>query len=219
MALAIGFAYSEGLISSTRDVALLQCCDDDPAVRMRLARPPAVESQRSMIVSSSCGVCGVTDVEGLLAALQPATDTLHVTADVIQSVLAEMKSRQVIFSETGGTHAAALFSDAGEIVSFAEDIGRHNALDKAIGACLLEERPTAGLGVALSGRVSFELVAKAARAGLELIAAVSAPTSLAVDAAEKCNITLCGFVRGDRMTVYCHPRRVRDAQHRGDSGE
>ncbi|MCL5103477.1 MAG: formate dehydrogenase accessory sulfurtransferase FdhD [Armatimonadetes bacterium] len=209
MALAVGFALSEGIISSTRDINLLRCCDDDPsAIRMQLARVPEGLTERNMIVASSCGMCGSANVEETIAGLPKVGDSLRVPVTLLLQALAEMKSRQVIFERTGGTHAAALFSGDGAILAFAEDIGRHNALDKVIGRCCLEENPTAGCGAALSGRVSFEMIVKAARAGIELVAAVSAPSSLAIDAAERCGITLCAFVRGDRATVYTHGPRV-----------
>ena len=127
-----------------------------------------------------------------------------------QELAEALRGGQPVFAATGGAHAAGVFSGAGEFLATAEDIGRHNALDKAIGACLLADRATTGCGVVLSGRVSFEMVAKAARAGLEIIVAVSGPTSLAVAAADHWNITLCGFVRGDRMNVYTHPSRVEE---------
>ncbi|MCK5271787.1 MAG: formate dehydrogenase accessory sulfurtransferase FdhD, partial [Sedimentisphaerales bacterium] len=108
---------------------------------------------------------------------------------------------------TGGTHAVGLIR-AGEMIAVGEDIGRHNAFDKAVGKCLLQDIPTAGCVAVLSGRVSFEMAAKAARAGVELIAAVSAPTTLSVEVARQSNITLCGFVRGQEATVYCHSHRI-----------
>jgi FdhD protein len=127
---------------------------------------------------------------------------------MLLAVQEEMRRRQQIFAQTGGTHAAAIFNRQGNVVAFAEDIGRHNALDKCIGQCLLAGEPTAGCGAALSGRLSLEMVVKAARAGIEIIAAVSAPSSLAVDAATHCGITLCGFVREDRLTAFSHPARI-----------
>ncbi|MDH7500243.1 MAG: formate dehydrogenase accessory sulfurtransferase FdhD, partial [candidate division NC10 bacterium] len=121
-----------------------------------------------------------------------------------------MRCRQRLFAQTGATHGAALFDAQGEIVALGEDIARHNALDKAIGRCLLVGLSPLGCAVALSGRVSFELVAKSARAGIELISAISAPSSLAIEAAERSGITLCAFVRGGRTAVYCHPERIRE---------
>jgi FdhD protein len=127
---------------------------------------------------------------------------------VLRSLGGALRERQVLFDSCGGTHAAGIFDGSGTILASAEDAGRHNALDKAIGKCLLAGTPTAGLGVVLSGRTSFEMVGKCAKAGIELISAVSAPTTLAIDVAERCNITLCAFVRETRATVFSHSRRV-----------
>jgi len=208
-ALAVGFVFSEGLIGSLRDIDVLYHCEDDPgAVRLRLGRAPETKPARNMVVASSCGLCGCMDVAAMLASLPRVGRELIVPASLLLAAQAEMHRRQHIFRQTGGTHAAAVFTAEGEIVAFAEDLGRHNALDKCIGQCLLTERPTAGLGAVLSGRVSLELITKAARAGLELLAAVSAPSSLAIEAATECGITLCGFVREDRLTVFANPRRV-----------
>jgi len=211
-ALAVGFAFSEGLIGGVRDIDLLYHCEDDPGVvRLRLGRAPERLPQRNMIVASSCGLCGCVDVAAVLASLPGVGQALAAPGAMLLALQGEMRRRQPIFAQTGGTHAAAIFTADGEIIAFAEDLGRHNALDKCIGQCLLAERPTAGRGVMLSGRVSLEMVTKAARAGLELIAAVSAPSSLAIDAAAHCGITLCAFVREDRLTVFTQPSRVTGA--------
>ena len=212
VALAVGFAFTEGIVSSLSDIALVHRCEDDAnTIRMRLSETclHGAARARNLIIASSCGMCGLERVEEVLDGLPACGDTLRVSLAMLLAVHETMRSRQTIFRETGGAHAAAIFTADGEIVSFAEDIGRHNALDKAIGKCLLLERPTVGCGVAFSGRASFEIAVKAARAGIELIAAVSAPSSLAVRAAEQCGITLCGFVRGDHATVYAHGSRVR----------
>jgi FdhD protein len=115
---------------------------------------------------------------------------------------------QALFDECGGTHAAGIYDAEGKILASAEDAGRHNALDKSIGKCLLQQTSTAGLAAALSGRVSLEMVSKGARAGIELISAISAPTTLAIEVADRCGITLCAFVRETRATVFTHPHRV-----------
>ncbi len=210
-ALAVGFAFSEGIISRIDDINVLYYCEDTPGViRMAVVDPARAQGpERSLIVTSSCGMCGSREaVDRFLSETSAVGQSLSVTAPLLLSTVDDMRAQQRLFSQTGGTHAAAIFSGEGEIISFSEDIGRHNALDKAIGKCLLAGIPTAGCGVVLSGRVSFELVAKSARAGLELIAAVSAPSSLAIDAAQRSNITLCGFVRDDRATAYTHPERI-----------
>jgi FdhD protein len=211
-ALAVGFAFSEGIITSARDIDILYHCDDDPsAIRLRLGRVPEALPERNLIVSSACGLCGNVAVEALIAALPPVGRTLTVPAACLHRVLAAMRARQQLFAQTGGTHAAALFTAEGEIIAFAEDIGRHNALDKCLGQCLLAARPTAGCGALLSGRASLEMAVKAARAGIEVVGAVSAPSSLAIDAAAQCGITLCGFVRDDRLTAFTHPHRIAEA--------
>jgi len=210
---AVGFLFSEGLIGSADDIAIISICDDDPnAVRVRLLEPPTdLVSRRNLIVASSCGMCGTTDIETILSGLEAAGDTLKVPGSLLNEVAGRMHSSQKIFAHTGGTHAAGIFSSDGEIIALAEDLGRHNALDKAVGKCLLTGVATQGCGAALSGRVSLELATKAARAGIELIAAVSAPTSLAIEVANRCNITLCGFVRPGRASIYTHRRRITDA--------
>ncbi len=216
MSLAVGFAFTEGIISGTRDINLLYRCDDDlGAIRIQLAKVPEGLPERNLIVVSSCGMCGSPNVEETLAALPRCSDTLRVGVSLLLDVLATMKAHQRIFGATGAAHAAAIFSSDGKILSFAEDIGRHNALDKAIGNCLLTDTATGGCGVALSGRVSLDMVVKAAMAGIELITAVSAPSSLALEAAQRCDITLCGFVRADRATVYSHRHRIKELQSNG----
>jgi len=208
-ALAVGFAFSEGIISCIDDVRFLAHCEDMPgALRMQVADPAGAPGERNLIVSSSCGLCGSRTVEELVAALVPVDDSLRMPVETLLELAGKMRSLQKLFAETGGAHAAAVFTPDAEIIAFAEDIGRHNALDKALGSCLLQKRSTRGCGVILSSRLSFELVAKAARAGIELLAGVSAPSSLAVTAAQRANITLAGFVRGDRATVYAHPHRM-----------
>jgi len=217
-ALAVGFLFSEGIIATVDDISLLSHCDDDPSViRVRLTNPPAEpDSGRTLIVATSCGMCGTRNIEEILAGLRPVGNSLRITHDFLAMIADKTHSRQVTFAQTGSAHAAGIFTANGNIVAFAEDIGRHNALDKAIGKCVLQERSADGCGVFLTGRVSSELAIKAANAGIELIAAVSAPSSMAVDVAQRCNITLCGFVRGDRATVYAHPERIADLPSPGD---
>lgn len=210
VALAVGFVFAEGMISSADDIIQTTQRADPHVVAMRLEDPQCVATSRNLIVTSSCGLCGSRNIDNLMAGLMASKDSLRASGALLRGVAEEMRRRQRLFTRTGCTHASAVFSAGGEIIAFAEDIGRHSSLDKAIGHCLLDEQSLEQRGVMLSGRVSLELVAKSARAGFEIIAAVSAPTSLAIQAAERCNITLCAFVRGDRATVYTHPRRIRD---------
>ncbi|NMF97951.1 formate dehydrogenase accessory sulfurtransferase FdhD [Aromatoleum toluolicum] len=213
LALAAGFAYSEGIISSVDDIATMAVCPDRrDVVRMRLVAPErAAARRRDVVVASSCGLCGGRDaIEDGFDDFAPVAARLRLAASELAALMAAMQRRQRLFRTTGGAHAAAAFSPRAGIVAVAEDLGRHNALDKVIGECLLREVPLAGCGVVLSSRLSYEMVAKAARAGFELVAAVSAPTSLAIALAERVGITLCGFVRGASATVYTHPQRIRD---------
>jgi len=210
-ALALGFLLSEGLIDGMDDVAELRPCKDIPdALRVRLAgKTPLIdEPDRSMLIVSSCGACGSEGIDQRIAALPTVGNTLRIDARVLRRVSTALRESQVLFDACGGTHAVGLFDAEARIVASAEDAGRHNALDKAIGKRLLDGRSPAGLGAVLSGRASLEMVSKCARAGIELLTAVSAPTSLAIEVAERCNITLCAFGREARATVFACPDRV-----------
>lgn len=210
-ALVAGFLLSEGLIESMADVARLEPCEDDPNI-MRVALHGGASSVgdpgRNLLISSSCGACGSEHLDTRIAALPEVSDNLRIPGRVLRAACRSVRDEQVLFTSCGGTHAAGIFTRDGEVIACAEDTGRHNALDKAIGKCLLAGRPTAGLGVVLSGRVSLEMVGKCARAGIEVIAAISAPTSLAIEVAEHCGITLCAFVRETRATVFTGPHRI-----------
>lgn len=211
LALCAGFLLTEGMIDSTADIASMAVCPDSPdVVKVRLSDPTCNRSnRRGGFVASSCGVCGGVNSTGdLREGLVPVADTLRIDVARFASLMAAMQERQAVFNTTGGTHAAALFSADAELLASAEDLGRHNALDKVIGQCLLREQAMTGCGVLLSGRVSLELIVKAARAGIELVAAVSAPSSLAIEAADRLGITLCGFVRQGRVTAFTHAQRL-----------
>jgi FdhD protein len=160
------------------------------------------------MIVSSCGACGSENLKKRIDALPGVGDSLRIEAGLLRSVYDALHRSQSLFNVCGGTHAAAVFDTAGKIIACAEDIGRHNALDKAIGKCLLNDIQMAGRGAALTSRLSLEMVSRCARAGIELITAVSAPTSMAIDVARKCNITLCAFVRETRATIFTHPARV-----------
>ena len=209
-ALAVGFLFTERLITRLADISLLAHCESVPnTIRVRLTNPPAAaDAGRNLIVTSACGMCGTRSIADILAELTPVPEDFLMREDHLITTVAGMSSHQQLFQQTGGTHGAGIFHADGRVIAFAEDIGRHNALDKAIGKCLLTGTPMRACGVMLSGRVSLELVLKAAAAGIEFIAAVSAPSTLAVAAAEQCHITLCGFVRADRATIYSAPERI-----------
>jgi FdhD protein len=210
-ALAVGFLYGEGIIEQMEDIVSLNECEDDSnTIRIHLKDDVtrSAGSGRNLMIVSSCGACGSENLRERIDALPKVGDNFTMETGLLHLVYNDLRDKQTLFKKCGGTHAAAVFDSKGKIVYFAEDTGRHNALDKAIGKCLLTGKSTAGLGVALTSRLSLEMVSRCARAGIELIAAVSAPTSLAIEVADKCNITLCAFVRENRATVFTHPARV-----------
>ncbi len=208
VALAVGFLFAEDMITSTEDIVRLMQRTDPHVIAIRVSDPEQVVGGRNLIVTSSCGMCGSRNIFSLIEGLKHARDTLRISPKVLRVVAQQMRNQQDLFARTGGTHAAAIFSADGKIVAMGEDIGRHSALDKAVGKCLLEDRSLSQCGVMLSGRITLEMLAKATQAGLEIVAGVSAPTSLAIEVAQRRNITLCGFVRADRATIYTHPHRV-----------
>jgi FdhD protein len=213
-ALAAGFLLTEGVIDGLAEVVTLRPCADDPlTIRVRLAErvPRIADPGRNLLIVSSCGLCGAEELASKVAALPRVGDNLQVEATFLRRSVQALRRQQPLFAACGGTHAAGLFDSSGVLLAVAEDTGRHNALDKAIGRCLLAGRSPVGCAAVLSGRVSLEMVGKCARAGIELVSAVSAPTSLAVEVAERCGITLCAFVRGTRATVFTHPERLRSA--------
>jgi FdhD protein len=215
-ALAVGFAYSEGLLTKREEIAGVRSERTGPwtvRVDLNLRHPPEEIDTRNLIVTSSCGLCGKHIETGLSG--PPVGRSLSATREQLVGLAAGLRERQSLFSRTGGAHAAAVFDADGSVLGFAEDLGRHNAMDKAIGKLVMEGLDPRGLGVLLSGRVSYELATKAARAGIEIIAAVSAPSALAIEACEVRNVTLCCFVREDRITVFAHPERIRTSAFPG----
>jgi FdhD protein len=210
-ALAVGFTFSEGMINSIEEVVATYTKPELPnVIGVEIQDPTKASIGRNLIIASSCGMCGVRNIEKMFQNIPACESKLRVTYHLLVEVMQKLRSFQRVFDLTGGSHGAAIFNNCGKIIAFAEDIGRHNALDKTIGRCLLSGLDRRNCGVALSGRVSLEIVTKAARAGIELIAAVSAVSSYAVSAAEKWNITLCGFVRPEKMNLYTKPERIID---------
>ncbi len=209
-ALVIGFMFSEGMIGSIEDVVSISEPDNNETAMMtaQIKNPDVAQAQKNLVITSSCGLCGNNKVDDLLQSIPSCQHTLQFSSSHIMYLIDQLYASQQAFHLTGGSHAAGIFTPDGNIFAFCEDIGRHNAFDKTIGKALIEQKTLKGCGVTLSGRVSFEMVAKAARAGIELIIAVSAPSSLAIDAADKWGITLCGFVRSTRANIYTHPDRL-----------
>ncbi|MCZ6828283.1 MAG: formate dehydrogenase accessory sulfurtransferase FdhD [Gammaproteobacteria bacterium] len=211
LALAMGFALSEGLIESLADIKSLSVCPDNTkVVQVQLHHPERVKmARKNVVINSSCGICGPREIlEDNALRLPTVADSLRINRGQFALLMTKMREDQQIFQQTGGSHAAAIFDEAGTILAVAEDLGRHNALDKAIGMVLLQRGSVSGCGVVLSSRLSLEMVLKAVRTGLQMMLAVSAPTSLAIEVADKFGVTLCGFVREQRATVYTHPQRV-----------
>jgi FdhD protein len=212
--LAAGFLLAEGIIKSARDLFDVTTCVDSGGnvIDAALTRPATFDVgkfSRHIITSSSCGVCGQTSIDAVMKKRKPLADDLRVPARVIQALPGKLAGKQLGFQATGGLHACALFSSTGKLLAVREDVGRHNALDKLAGWALLENRtPLAGHIVLLSGRASFEMMQKAHAAGIALVAAIGAPSSLAVEFARAAGQTLCGFVRPRSMNVYAGAERL-----------
>lgn len=221
--LAIGFLYSEAIITSASQIASVNHAGSpDPdsglrnVIRVELAADVDIDLsrlERHFYTTSSCGVCGKASLDALrvtgLQSLQRIRTSF--SHSIIVSMPDKLREQQAVFSKTGGLHAAAVFSPDGEIVLVREDVGRHNALDKVIGALLMDGRlPAHALGLLVSGRASFELMQKALVAGLPLLAAVGAPSSLAVQLAQEFDITLIGFLRRGNFNIYAGANRLTD---------
>ncbi|KFU79288.1 FdhD protein [Amycolatopsis lurida] len=222
--LAHGFLLSEGVLASREDIAVARYCDgvDDQGrntynvLDIALAEgvaPPDTGVERNFYTTSSCGVCGkaALDAVKLKSRFSPEKSEFAVSTDVLSKLPDTLRAHQKVFSSTGGLHAAALFDGDGNLAVVREDVGRHNAVDKVLGWALQEGRiPASDVGLLVSGRASFELVQKAAMAGIGLLAAVSAPSSLAAELADENGMTLIGFLRGDSMNLYSGEQRVLD---------
>jgi FdhD protein len=215
--LVAGFLFAERIVRSVHDLVELRTGEpphDGPhnvvEVRLRVNHTPASRvAPRRVISSASCGVCGRQTIESLTAGVPPVTSGWTIGAALVSALPLRMRESQHGFASTGGLHAAALFRRDGQLDALAEDVGRHNAVDKVVGAALLGARlPLADTMLCVSGRVSYEIVQKALLAGIPIVAAVSAPSSLAIDLASTSGITLVGFVRDGSFNVYTHPERV-----------
>ncbi|MGZ5354205.1 MAG: formate dehydrogenase accessory sulfurtransferase FdhD [Actinomycetota bacterium] len=215
--LAVGFLFTEALISGRDDVVRVSYCEDLPAekqhynvVTVDLARSfDEGRLRRSFFASSSCGICGKATLDDVEVHCVPLAAGPIVQAATIVAMPDALRAAQRVFEQTGGLHAAGLFSPGGRLLALREDVGRHNAVDKIVGESLLAgDLPLADRVLQVSGRIGFEIVQKAARAGIPVLSAVGAPSSLAVDAAERLGMTLVGFVRDGRCNVYTHPERV-----------
>jgi FdhD protein len=222
--LAAGFLYGEGVVRAAGQLHSIAYCTDHTLTReeqrnvvtVRLSqdpsRPPRRRYEGPTAGSSACGVCGTESIEEALAVTydveHAACRRPHVTGEVISALPGKLREAQRVFSATGGLHAAGLFDAAGEALVVREDVGRHNAVDKVVGHQLLGDRPTAADVLCVSGRIGFELAQKAVAAGVGVIVAVGAPSSLAVELASRAGLCVVGFVRGDRFVVYTELDRI-----------
>jgi FdhD protein len=209
--LALGWLYTEGIIQTAiKDVRILPT-PNTITIALPEGHPPDLSrSQRHSYTSSSCGVCGKTSLDSLQADIPDTADTgLSIPATLLYHLPALLREGQDIFDATGGLHAAGLFDDQGRILALHEDIGRHNALDKLIGHALRQQwLPASHTILLLSGRACFELIQKAAMAGIRIVAAVGPPSSLAIRHAEDTGITLVGFLRQQRFNIYSCAHRI-----------
>lgn len=219
--LAAGFLYTEAIVSRLQDIASIETCGppapdtgNHNVIRVDLANGVEIDLgrlQRHFYTTSSCGVCGKTSLEALRVA---GARSLHGNATrfrraALVRIPEALRSAQATFDATGGLHAAAAFSPEGDLIITMEDVGRHNAVDKVVGSLLLNnELPAIGLGLMVSGRASFELMQKTLVAGMPLLAAISAPSSLAVQLAREFDMSLIGFLRGDTFNVYAGAERI-----------
>jgi FdhD protein len=212
--LAVGFLFTEGILTDRDQLVTVRGCGRGSSIRVELRPEVTVDLaklDRHFYTSSSCGVCGKVSIESVKVApnYRPQPFLPMIDAAVIQGLPRTLRESQAVFDQTGGLHASGLFDAEGRLIALREDVGRHNALDKLIGAQFLAGRTPLSESVLLvSGRASFELVQKAAVAGIPVLAAVGAPSSLAVELAREFGLTLVGFVREDRFNIYTGGDRI-----------
>jgi FdhD protein len=214
--LAIGFLRTEGLIEGP-EVVRVQAGNpaemnqpDDRAI-VRLSRPfdASVVAERHFVATASCGICGKASLDEVAIKSAPLKAGPVVSRAILLALPDLLRAAQRAFDETGGLHAAGLFTPTGELIAIREDVGRHNALDKLVGSQVLAKAMPLGQRILMvSGRVSFEIIQKAAVAGIPIVCAVSAPSDLAIEAADRLGVTLVGFLRGDGFNVYAHDERI-----------
>ena len=207
--LAAGLCFSEGIVKTAGDIDRIDSEEGEHTVRTQLACDPEVSPSELKVIRSSSGALNSADLEGFFERDRTDTgDALRLPASRLFDLARDFSGRQEVFRETGGPHAVALYATDGVCVAFAEDVGRHNALDTCIGSAVLSGDLGRASIVICSSRLGYEMVAKACRTGVEIMAGVSAPTSLAVAIARRSNLTLVGFLRKDRFNIYSRPERI-----------
>ena len=214
--LALGYCYNEGVIDSRDDVLLIHYCGEEAGNRVEMTLNPKRRSVKGFTIKekrlttySSCGICGKEMVEDMYLQLQRRENTIALSLPSIVKMITLVETSQQIFEETGGTHAAAIFNSECRLLVLAEDVGRHNAFDKAAGQLILEDKIEEAKVAVVSSRLSYEIVQKAARCGVEVLIGFSAATSLAVELANSVNLTLIGFARKEQGNIYSSPERVK----------
>jgi len=214
--LAVGFLRTEGLIEGPEVLRIetgdpVEMNQPDDRVTVRLSRPfdASVVAERHFVATASCGICGKASLDEVVVRSVPLAPGPVVSRPVVLALPDLLRAAQHAFDQTGGLHAAGLFTPAGELIAIREDVGRHNALDKLVGSQVLAKAMPLGQRILMvSGRVSFEIIQKAAVAGIPIVCAVSAPSDLAIEAADRLGVTLVGFLRGDGFNVYAHDERI-----------
>lgn len=214
--LAVGFLRTEGLLDGQEvlgttggDPGVLSQPDDTIVVHLSRPFDDSKVAERHFVATASCGICGKASIDEVAMRAEPLPDGPVVSRSVILALPDLLRAAQRAFDETGGLHAAGLFSPRGELIALREDVGRHNALDKLVGSQVLAgAMPLHDRLLMVSGRVSFEIVQKAAVAGIPIVCAISAPSDLAIDTAQRLGVTLVGFLRGDGFNVYAHDARI-----------
>jgi FdhD protein len=218
--LAAGFLLSERIVRDAANLGTIAHCRDEDQRRENIVNVTLTDGsgeavsqllaeRRQVLTNSSCGLCGRTTIESLAIDVPPVGASWTIRSAVVSTLPAALRARQVVFDDTGGLHAAGLFARDGTLVDMAEDVGRHNAVDKLIGRALMREAlPLSESVLCVSGRTSYEIIQKAVIAGVPIVAAVSAPSSLAIELADAFHVTLAGFVRGEDFNIYTHPERI-----------
>lgn len=215
--LAFGLLWTEGIIGSRQEIGIIAYCPDEEQPELKnilnvglIDAERKLESSRRLWSNSSCGLCGKATLDAIRQVCRPIASALAVASEVICTLPSRLREAQINFDKTGGIHAAGIFDEHGTLLFIREDIGRHNAVDKVLGAALVAGVRMPDSILMVSGRLGFEIAQKALVAGVPVVASVSAPSSLAVELANDFGMTTIGFLRGHSMNVYSHAHRVRN---------
>jgi FdhD protein len=219
MHLALGYCFTEGIISSMKDVHVVHYCGENAGNRVDIALGDIAGDreipERRLPAYSGCGLCGKEMVEDIRVELNCRKKTFSLPPSAVDDMLSEIEKRQQIFGETGATHAVAVFDKDCRFLSFAEDVGRHNAIDKALGRLLAEDTVEKAMVAMVTSRLSYEMVQKVGRSNVEVLIGMSPPTSMGIDLAESINLTLIGFARNGRGNIYSGEGRIRTGGGKG----